>query len=406
MTYRFGFGGFPAFVIDEYLYPGEIQVTQVPSLTQLMELPKYALSQWLTDFNDLDFVVFRLSGENPLEFINILKFRGLIQQFKLRKYSVSFWTMDSHHLGNQESRAQKFFDHVFVAHESYLDLFSASSTTFLPCSYSLTSENRLEKILLDTRCSSPENAGGVSAVFVAYPWYQRNATYFAALEKARVIGTPTFFGTIRGGLSYGNQGTIQKTLSFKATLNFSLRSDLNMRNFEALALNRILISNQSSAHTILSPWKENISFVNNDLSNLKDVLLDLDDRKPGAISSDFLAVHSIRVRIETIFFTLTGVEYLVRERVPSDFESDFESCGADVGKIDETEHALATLLGRAGWPGVRMICKLWQMSPIPLKATINFLGEFLVSGFQATLRGTLGKIPALRAIMRMRKSAL
>lgn len=131
-------GGFPEHITAFQDSRNGLEIQRCPSMEDLMSMNALELDRALDALNGSDHVVFRLSGENPAEFLKVLSFRGQLHKFIARKYSASFWTMDSHHLGRQEVKAHKHFDNVFVAPSSYIEGFDVKKAMHLPCSFSLT----------------------------------------------------------------------------------------------------------------------------------------------------------------------------------------------------------------------------------------------------------------------------
>jgi hypothetical protein len=78
-----------------------------------------------------------------------------------------------------------------------------------------------------------------------------------------------------------------------------------MRNFEALALNRILLTNKVPDHEILGDFQENIVFLRPDLSDIREKLALAIESKPLDISAQFLERHSLWPRVEEIVRVLT-----------------------------------------------------------------------------------------------------
>lgn len=399
MRFKFGLGGFPDFVVTGYSFESELLLSEVPSLEELMNLERSQLAEQLSELDEFNFVVFRLSGENPMEFIQLLRIQGLLRLFQDRKYVVAFWTMDSHHLGTHEMRAQKYFDHVFLAHEAYSHLFSKESSSILPCSFSLAPESVVRQVIASTQ---PLHPIGVSAPFAPYPWQGRNHKYFLGFKAAEELKLPNFFGAVRGGANYPNEALIRTLMSYKAVLNVSLSDDLNMRNFEALALNRVLISNRLKSHSFLKPWEDNIIFVDNDFSNIKAKLIESQSISPRDFSEGFLYQHSIRARLEQIVETLTGQRISLRDH---DAKQGVEYSGAaglaaSVG-TKGGKHSPIFLLARAKWPTYNSLISAITLSPPKKNLALNFFRLWLIAAGIKTLATIYGRSSTLRAIHRL-----
>jgi hypothetical protein len=370
---KIGLGGFPGFITENLCSTSPVELVAVPSMSKMLTMNRKGLKETLEELNHFQYVVYRLSGENPLEFIKVLRLNRLLGQFRNRKYSVSFWTMDSHHLGKFEAPASKFFDHVFVAHKPYLKLFDERKASFLPCSFSLTDEHNVERYLSASKFVQSGNS--ICAAFAAYPWEKRNRSYLHAMEATEALGySESFFGTIRGGEKI-NDGLIRKMLAHKATLNFSLSDDLNMRNFEALALNRILITNKVKDHELFSDFRENIIFVNPEAESIRESIREALMKKPKDISEKFLSQHSLRARLLAIIESLTGL--LVESNQiynQVQFTGD-KSQGLKESNqpVEESRHSKIILLAKSGWPkwnDAQILTRSGQRFP-------SFLREYL-----------------------------
>jgi hypothetical protein len=347
---KIGLGGFPGFLIQNLCSTSPVELAAVPSMSAMLTMNRKELTKTLEELNDFQYVVYRLSGENPLEFIRALRLNRLLGQFKNRKYSVSFWTMDSHHLGKFEATASRFFDHVFVAHKPYLKLFEERKASYLPCSFSLTDEQNVERYLSESEFVQSGNS--ICAAFAAYPWEKRNRSYLHAMEATEALDySESFFGTIRGGERI-NEGLIRKMLAHKATLNFSLSDDLNMRNFEALALNRILITNKVEDHELFSDFRDNIVFVNPEAESIRESIREALMKKPKDISEKFLGKHSLRARLLSIIESLTGLLLQPNQIYNQVQFARAKNQGVKESNqpVEESRHSKILLLAKSGWP--------------------------------------------------------
>lgn len=144
---KIGLGGFPRFITAVQSQESPIEFVETHAVSKLYSMTKHDLGKALEEFSEFDHVVLRLSGENPMEFIALLRIYGLLDVFMRRTYSASFWSMDSHHLGKHEAKAARFFDHTFIAHSEYLHLFDEKTATHLPCAFSLASNFRVSQTL-------------------------------------------------------------------------------------------------------------------------------------------------------------------------------------------------------------------------------------------------------------------
>lgn len=365
-------------------------------------MSKVELRKSLDEFSDFDHVVFRLSGENPLEFIDLLKMYGLLDTFQNRNYTASFWSMDSHHLGVQEARAAEYFDHAFIAHSEYLPLFRQAHATYLPCAFSLASNTRVaeEVSKFGRPVRDPSSAPSVCAPFAAYPWQRRNLGYLKAMWAAKELGTPNFFGTVRGG-SPPNEGLIHLILSHGVVLNLSLSDDLNMRNFEALALNRVLLTNRVPDHNLLDEYKQNMVFLSPDMANVKEKLEEALRTIPDDISAKFLERHSLWARVEEITNILIqkSGQVFFPDR-PSLSKFDGPEAPVGVGEITLTPHSPELLLARSQWISPDHLAKVMIQSRSRFSTAIIVMADWVVSLVVRVVASTIGRLPRLRALLR------
>jgi hypothetical protein len=292
--------GFPLEKHEYQSLVGGVEIHITPSMGALTSMSKENLETALSSLSNFDLVVWNLGGVDPSAFIWQLKILGLFSLYSNRNYKSVFWTMDSHHMGQREKRAQKYFDHVFVAHSPYLELFPPHKTSFLPCSYSLTSLCRTSRILSAQRgrVSAPVDSS-VGSIFSNYPGQRRNLSYFKTAQVLELMETKYFFGTARGG-NWENQALVKTLLENSVVLNVSLADDLNMRNFEALALNRVLLTNRTPDHDIVDGYGVNIVYFRRDLADFRERAMEALELSPEDISDPFLEEHHIIQRVKRI----------------------------------------------------------------------------------------------------------
>jgi hypothetical protein len=399
---KIGLGGFPGYITSALTEQNQIQFSATDGIGRLFSMNKPELTQALKEFSEFDHVVLRLSGENPMEFIDLLRLYGLLKSFMSRTYSVSFWSMDSHHLGKQEAKAARFFDHVFVAHSEYLHLFDENKASYLPCAFSLASNTRVSQTISKYQEGEPKDGGNksLSAPFAAYPWQKRNLGYLKGLWAAQELGISNFFGTVRGGQP-ANEGLIQQILSHAAVLNLSLSNDLNMRNFETLAFNRVLLTNKVSDHELLKAYGQNIVFLEPDLSDLKAKIIEALETEPQDISTEFLEKHSLWPRVEEITRVLLDKsgDDLPQNLFPlSQFDGPEERSEKEDAVL--TSHSASYLLARAEWFSPRDFRKVLGRAESRIGSSIEILSIWLLSIFRHVAARSIGRVTPIRSILR------
>ena len=405
---RVGFGGFPDFLDFAIFENQNFQFRVIPSMADLNEMNPTDFRAEVLSWEQLDAVVWRLSGEDPLSFIWQLKLEKVFSYFESRNYLAAFWTMDSHHMSARETLAARHFDHVFVAHVPYLESFKSTNSSFLPCSFSLAKKDVTEGEI-DTWSGSRIGAP-IGSYFVNYAGKKRNSEYFRIREKLDNAGIRNFLGLVRGG-TYPNGGLIRRIMDHKVSLNLSLSDDLNMRNFEALALNRILLTNKVPGHEILSDYTKNIVFFRRGLEDFQTQVFEALERTPEIIGSRFLNNHHIDRRVEQIVFELFGLEAQlgVGSKLRIANQGQGEQLPDPPRPLVIKEYGQADLFASGGlnslnWGDISSLVKVepWQRIPLLLiSALFNGLFDLVVQagGSMSRLRAIARKL--LRAILRI-----
>lgn len=403
MAIQFGLGGFPEFLTPNTLGRDAVQLSRVPSVSDLLSQSKADISRSIESFQRLDHVIFRLSGENPNELVHVLRIHGLLEEFSRRTFSVSFWTMDSHHMGKHEARASKFFDYVFVAHKQYLGLFDSAKAFYLPCSFSISSSADAERYLSELPTLDQGNTGGLCAPFAAYPWQKRNRGYSDLISEIRTMGVEnSFFGVVRGG-KIPNEALIRKILEHKVVLNLSLSDDLNMRNFEALALNRVLLTNKVKDHELFTEWEENIVFLDTYLDNPGQAILESLNRIPKDISKQFLSEHGIEARVFRILEIVSGY---IPEQDDVGFSNmtesqPVESLNQGLDNVVEIPYTQTELLAKSGWVHPGSALRLIRESNSSWETLLKFESIWVQSFGFHILKSTIGRSALIRAVLRI-----
>jgi hypothetical protein len=241
---------------------------------------------------------------------------------------------------------------------------------------------------------------GVCAPFAAYPWQKRNGFYLEGLWAAQELRVPHFFGTVRGGETL-NQGLIERLLSYDVVLNLSLSDDLNMRNFEALALNKILLTNRVPDHSLLEEFASNIVFVEPQDHDFKEKIELALKTEPRDISNTFLVQHSIRARVEEISSILLGLETIELEASSSDTKHTPPTTGSVSNQRPIVlEHAPEALLARSGFPDWTQLKRLAASSSSPSQSIRLFLSIWAVSFSMNILSRLVRKASWVRAVYR------
>lgn len=397
---QLGFGGFPLDLGTSTTTQRAYEMFPIPSLAELSLMTYGGLETELSKWDKLDGVVWRLSGEDPLAFIWQLKLLGLLGRFESRSYAAAFWTMDSHHMLARERIAAAHFDHVFVAHVSYLGKFEAKSATFLPCSFSLAPQHVVEREVL--AAADVPNGPKIGAYFANYPGQRRNTEFLRIRHRLDGMGVSNFLGVARGG-SFPNQGIIQASLSNSVILNLSLRDDLNMRNFEALALNRILLTNKVPGHGLLEDFGQNIVFFDRDLGDFELRVRDALSMKSEDISGGFLRSHHLTQRIEKIIEVLRK-RILTKDQDSVELSSTPLLTPAPVSGMAPPslrEYSQVELFISGGFNSLSARHVIELRGFIGWRAVPSMIFGAVTSGLFGFIRETIGAVSPLRAVARL-----
>lgn len=234
-------------------------------------LPSIADEQLFVKYFDkmfeFDAVLLKLSGEDPNDFIRRIKELGLFSKYQTRNFKISFWSQDSHIFFDREAEASTYFDFVISSHSVLFSMHPEITGFQLPCSWTLTTPEELENLKL-----APTTPGPIALMpFRIYKGFERNyiALKIMLLLKAKKVSYK--FAEITGGPNK-LPAVVTEMLRSKIIINISLLSELNMRTFEAIALNKILVSDKISDTSRANLNYSNTFFFDRDLSNLESTI--------------------------------------------------------------------------------------------------------------------------------------
>ncbi|HSJ10180.1 MAG TPA: glycosyltransferase [Longimicrobiales bacterium] len=216
-----------------------------------------------------DLLVFRLVGADPAAFIDVLRTSGRLGAFEKLPLPKVFWTQDSHHRAAGEASVQPYFQRAYIAHAAYLDRFDARTAAYLPCAYTASSAARLYQL----NAAPVVPVRDVAFPHVLYAGAERNAITFAIHERLQRRNLTAWFGRLHGGEGGETHGHMLDLLrSSRIVLNVSLADDFNIRNFEAVAMNRAMLTNRVPDHDRSDLDFRRSWFFRRDLSNFDEAL--------------------------------------------------------------------------------------------------------------------------------------
>jgi len=264
-----------------------------------------------------DLVIFRLVGRRPSSFIELLKNENLLDTYVNLKCKKVFWSQDSHHSYPHEVSVQDYFDRCYIAHSKYGKHFDQKKFFYLPCCYTAGSLDDLYEI----SAIEFKKERDIGSFYVQYSIGDRNLVYakIASILKRQNLSYTfaRYYGT-NEEYPYGNLKWGIKTS--RVNVNVSLMDDLNIRNFEVIAMNGVLLTNKLDEHGNIDLDYSLTHFYQRDLSDFETKLQEsLDDTRRKQTWISIYNGHCLTHRYLTIINNELG-ENLHTEKLPVDFE--------------------------------------------------------------------------------------
>ena len=158
------------------------------------------------------------------------------------------------------------FDRLFVSHYPYIKFFDQSRVDWLPCCFARYGIDRYCSLILEDK--GVKNAK-YDFVFPFKPYQigSRNTVAAAIEKKIKNSNTKFYLGEVESGEPY-----MKLLQASRVILNVSLTDDLNIRNFEAWAFNRILLTNLTPDHNRIHKLPSNTLFFNRNLNDFELIM--------------------------------------------------------------------------------------------------------------------------------------
>ena len=261
-----------------------LNILPYPKLDTITDIDAFS-----RDANKSDLVIFALFGSNMDNFFKKHSTHpGIVSLFRNKKIKKVLWSYDSHHSWQNEAKYQNLFDRYYIAHGNYIDRFNDVSCQWLPCCYSQFGIDGLIQLLSHKPAITrdlvfPHNSYGIG---------DRDAIAKKAVGILNKLNVKYHFGPLAYGLPYSK--AIQES---KICMNISLIDDLNIRNFEAWGLNKILLTNKVPEHDMIDADYSHTYFFDRDLSNFTEALQSAlndscsDINTAGGVLNRHMAIH-------------------------------------------------------------------------------------------------------------------
>lgn len=250
------------FSMDDIKYiedPEDLRIIRYKKLDAIEDIETF-----LQDAMRSDLVVFGLFGSDlDSFFIKNIHHPAMKDFLNSRHLKKVLWTYDSHHSYAKESKYQGFFNRYYIAHSPYISKFQEVECHWLPCCYSQFGIDQLRELSGQSFPLQRE----LIFPFNLYTIGDRNLVADGIQRILTKRGVKHAFGKFEYGLPYTK--ALQES---RICLNISLIDDLNIRNFEAWGLNRILLANNVPDFSRISMDLSHTFFFKRDLSDFEEAL--------------------------------------------------------------------------------------------------------------------------------------
>ena len=287
-------------ISSNYLYPEDLGVIEqaaacrIDAFPKLSELTTTQIEAFEQCAKGADLVIIALFGTSAT----------LLDRLPLKRITApkALWSFDSHHDWALERQWQDRFDKLFIAHSPYLKFFDEKKTHWLPCGYVRFGQDQLLKLLAE-----PPAAAGTE-ISVIFPHKSCNLGTRQDLEPAlrracAKLEQSSYFGTVESGLPY-----LRAIQGARVVLNVSIKDDLNIRNFEAWALNRVLLVNRTPDHARIAFPEDSTFFFDRNLRDFEERLGQAMERSRHRVQTSGFVLnhHMLAHRIVEMFNVCLG----------------------------------------------------------------------------------------------------
>jgi|LakMenEpi03Aug12_release.lakeMendotaPanAssembly.Ray.scaffolds.fasta_scaffold134168_2 hypothetical protein len=255
------------------------------------------LLQSQNNLNEYDYLILRLSGENPQNLMSNLK----LSLFERIESKIVLWTQDNHHQPITPELYNYFFK-IYAAHSEFYDSELFPNISHLPCCFAAENINKVYQF----NNFNFENKFDISSSFMLYQGYDRNSVFFRIAKILQRNKRNYAFGrtsNMNGQIS----NYLQLMFESRVILNLTLKGELNMRFFESQVSNRTILMDEVRGIESLNLDLRNTFLFKRDLSNFEEQFERAINHKPVSVYENYLLNHTSVNRISKIVQELTGL---------------------------------------------------------------------------------------------------
>lgn len=233
----------------------DLQIIHFPGMNSTADYASFTEA-----VKEADLVIFALFGANLDSHFEIPELLPFLHDNNIRKV---YWTQDAQHEWGMGLEYQQWFHRYYLNYSGYMDKYDEVETCWLPsCFFSIGIDELTELI------SFPKEID--RDIIFPYTYYSLDDRILVAKriqEKLSDYGLNSYLGNIEFGLPY-----LRSIQESKICLNISKLGSLNIRNFEVLALNRILLTEKVADHDRIKMDMSHTYFFKRDLTDFDDAL--------------------------------------------------------------------------------------------------------------------------------------
>lgn len=236
----------------------DLRIVHFPHLNSIADFPFF-----IENAKQADLVILSLFGPNLDCYFNIPELLPFLHDTNIRKV---YWTQDAQHPYGMALQYQKFFNKYYLNYldsSYYMYKYYKAEPYWLPsCFFSTGVDELIELISLPRKIEKD-----IIFPYTDHRIDDRQVVVDRIKEKLSDYGLNYYLGKIQFGLPY-----LHALQESKICLNISTRGSLNIRNFEVLALNRILLAEKVTDHDRINMDLSHAYFFKRDLSNFDEAL--------------------------------------------------------------------------------------------------------------------------------------